>query len=183
MEDQKIIALYHNRDESAITETDRKYGVYCRTIAMNILSVREDAEECVNDTYLDAWNAMPTARPDHLGAFLSKITRRISIDRYRTAHRQKRGGEDTLTEELCECVPDSDTVEKQYQNQMLSQALDRFLASLTREKRVMFIRRYFFSDSIAQISLMMQLSESKVKVTLHRTREALRNFLEKEGLL
>lgn len=183
MEDYQIVNLYWARQEQAIEFSDQKYGRMLRSMSQSLLDSRQDAEECVNDTYLDAWNAMPTARPDHLGAFLSKITRRISIDRYRTAHRQKRGGEDTLTEELCECVPDSDTVEKQYQNQMLSQALDRFLASLTREKRVMFIRRYFFSASIAQISVMMQLSESKVKVTLHRTREALRNFLEKEGLL
>jgi RNA polymerase sigma-70 factor (ECF subfamily) len=183
MEDHKIVDLYWARNEQGIAESDRKYGRILRSLALSLLDSREDAEECVNDTYLDAWNAMPTARPTYLGAFLSKITRRISIDRFRAEHRQKRGGADVLIEELTECIPDTGSVSADYENRRLSQALDAFLAALPSEKRVMFLRRYFYSQPIGEIARALDLSETKVKVTLFRVREQLRKELEAQELL
>lgn len=184
MEDFQIVDLYWARQERAISESDRKYGRMLRNLSYSCLSSREDAEECVNDTYLDAWGAMPTERPTYLGAFLSKITRRISIDRFRANHRQKRGGLGNLTEELTDCIPDSSpTLADEFENGRLRDALDRFLANLPAEKRVMFIKRYFFANPIAEIAESMGLGESNVKVTLHRVREQLKTILEKEELL
>ena len=183
MEDYKIVDLYWARSENAIRETDVKYGRMLHSLSCSLLSSREDAEECVNDTYIDALNAMPTARPIYLGAFLSKITRRISVDRWRASHRQKRGGIDRLTVELNECIPDAYTVESEYENRRLTEAINRFLYAQPTEKRVIFIRRYFCSQSIGEIAGNLSLSESKVKVTLHRMREALRKELEEQELL
>ena len=181
--DERIVALYWSRSETAISETDQKYGSYCRAIARNILSDREDTEECVNDTYLDAWGAMPTARPAYLGAFLSKITRRISVDRWRSLHREKRGGIASVTEELTDCIPDYSSPQSEYENARLTQVLNRFLAMQPIEKRAIFIRRYFCSQSVDEIASALSISESKVKVTLHRMREALRKILEEQELL
>lgn len=183
MEDYKIVDLYWARDEVAIKETDTKYGKMLQSLSYSLLSSREDAEECVNDTYLDAWQAMPTARPMYLGAFLSKITRRISVDRWRTLHREKRGGINTAVEELTECIPDTADVQTEYNNKRLTEALNRFLHAQPVEKRVIFIRRYFASQSVAEIAQRLGLTESKVKVTLHRMREALRKELEEQELL
>lgn len=183
MEDYRIVDMYWDRDEGAIAESDKKYGRMLNSLSFALLSSREDAEECVNDTYIDAWNAMPVARPDNLGAFLSKITRRISIDRFRARHRQKRGGVDNLTLELTDCIPSSESVESEYENGRLKEALDSFLYSLDKEKRVMFVRRYFYSHSIDQISEQMNISVAKVKTTLFRIRKSLKEYLEKEGML
>ena len=183
MEDYRIVDMYWDRDEGAIAESDKKYGRMLNSLSFALLSSREDAEECVNDTYIDAWNAMPAARPDNLGAFLSKITRRISIDRFRKQHRQKRGGIDNLTLELTDCIPSSESVESEYENGRLKETLDSFLYSLDREKRVMFVRRYFYSHSIDQISEQMNISVAKVKTTLFRIRKSLKEYLEKEGML
>ena len=183
MEDYRIVDMYWDRDEGAIAESDRKYGRMLNSLSFALLSSREDAEECVNDTYIDAWNAMPTARPENLGAFLSKITRRISIDRFRAEHRQKRGGLDNLTLELTDCIPSSESVEGEYENRRLKECLDSFLYSLDKEKRVMFVRRYFYSHSVEQISEQMNISVAKVKTTLFRIRKSLKEYLEKEGML
>ncbi len=183
MEDYRIVDMYWDRDEGAIAESDKKYGRMLNSLSFALLSSREDAEECVNDTYIDAWNAMPVARPDNLGAFLSKITRRISIDRFRKQHRQKRGGLDNLTLELTDCIPSSESVESEYENGRLKETLDSFLYSLDKEKRVMFVRRYFYSHSVEQISEQMNISVPKVKTTLFRIRKSLKEYLEKEGML
>ncbi len=183
MEDNKIVDLYWARNEDAIRQSDIKYGRMLKSLSFSLLSSREDAEECVNDTYLDAWNAMPTARPIYLGAFLSKLTRRISIDRFRADHRQKRGGMGNVMEELSECIPADDNVVADYENKRLSDAINRFLYAQPTEKRVMFIRRYFCSQTVAEVASGMSLSEAKVKVTLHRLREALRKELEEQELL
>ncbi len=184
MEDFEIVDLYWAREERAIGESDRKYGRMLSSLSFSLLSSHEDAEECVNDTYLAAWNAMPTARPQFLGAFLSKITRNLSIDRYRTAHREKRGGIENLVSELTECIPDTEnSVEREYENGRLAQALNAFLASLDANKRAMFLRRYFYSQSITEIALALRISEGAVKVTLHRLREKLRGELEEKELL
>lgn len=184
MEDYQIVELYWARNESAISESDRKYGRLLRSLSFSCLSSREDAEECVNDTYLDAWNAMPTERPAYLGAFLSKIVRRISIDRFRHDHRAKRGGMGNVVQELSDCIPDTGlSLADEFENGRLRGALNSFLAGLPQEKRVMFIQRYFYAYPVSRIAQSMQLSESNVKVSLHRIRESLRKYLEKEELL
>lgn len=183
MEDFKIVDLYWARNERAISETEQKYGRMLHSLSYSVLSSHEDAEECVNDTYVDAWGAMPDARPMYLGAFLSKITRRISIDRFRAIHRQKRGGMGVAIEELTDCIPDTETVEGAYENGRLRDAINRFLHAQPTEKRVMFIRRYFYSQSITEIAAVTCSSEAKVKVTLHRMRQSLKALLEKEELL
>lgn len=183
MEDSKIIDLYWARDEKAIAETDHKYGRMLSSLSYSLLGSREDAEECVNDTYVDAWNAMPPARPQLLGAFLSKITRRISIDRYRRDHREKRGGIRSACEELDECIASFDTPEKEYEEGRLAEALNSFLETLDKEKRVMFVLRYFHSKSIEEISLQMRIGVPKVKTTLFRVRNSLKEYLERRELL
>ena len=183
MEDYKIVDLYWARNEAAISESDRKYGKILKSLSYSLLSSYEDAEECVNDTYLDAWRAMPTARPTYLGAFLSKITRRISVDRFRASHRQKRGGMEVILEELTDCIPSHNNVFEEYENGRLSEALNRFLYAQNEEKRAIFIRRYFYSQSVEEISSALGMSNSKVKVTLYRLREILRKELEEQDLL
>ena len=184
MEDIQIVMLYFDRNESAISESDQKYGKILRALSLSYLSSREDAEECVNDTYLDAWNTIPPQRPIYLGAYLSKITRHISIDRFRRDHRAKRGGMGTLTEELTDCIPDTSLSPlEELENQRLGIAINRFLSQLPTEKRVMFVQRYFFAKPISEIADVLGLSDSNVKVTLHRLREGLRHSLEKEDLL
>lgn len=183
MEDHKIVDLYWARNEQGIAESDRKYGKILRSLSLSLLSNSEDAEECVNDTYLDAWNAMPQARPTYLGAFLSKITRRISIDRFRADHREKRGGMGSVLEELSDCIPSPDSVEKEWEGRQITATIERFLASQSPEKRVIFVRRYFYTQSVAEIANALRMSESKVKVVLYRLREQLRKELEEQDLL
>lgn len=186
MEDSMIVDLYWSRDEAAISESDRKYGSMLRSLSRSVTGSREDAEECTNDTYLAAWNAMPTARPAFLGAFLSKIIRRISIDRFRREHRSKRGGmgTDALLDELAECIPDpGGTPAEQLETQRLRETIDRFAASLPPDKRVLFVNRYFYAVPIAELASCSGMTENNVKVTLFRIREQLRILLEKEELM
>ena len=183
MEDIEIVDLYFDRDEKAISESDRKYGQILRSLSRSYVCTREDAEECVNDTYLDAWNTIPPQRPTYLGAFLSKITRRISIDRYRRDHRAKRGGAENLAMELTECIPDSSSLAGELENKRIGEVINAFLSGLPSHRRVMFVLRYFYAKSIAEIAQATAESESSVKVTLHRLREQLRKILEKEDLL
>lgn len=183
MDDGKIVDLYWARDEKAITESQRKYGRMLSSLSYSLLSSYEDAEECVNDTYLDAWNAMPEARPEFLGAFLSKITRRISVDRFRAKHREKRGGMNEIVSELDECIPSEDRVERQYENMLLRDEINDFLYSQPKEKRVMFVLRYFYSKSVSEIARQISVGESKVKTTLFRMRKELQERLEEKELL
>ncbi len=183
MEDSKIVDLYWARDEAAISESDRKYGRMLSSLSFSLLSSREDAEECVNDTYIGAWNSMPSARPERLGAFLSKITRRLSIDRFRRNHSEKRGGIDNLIVELTECIPDSEGGIFESDSERIRDTINAFLREQDGERRAMFILRYFYSRSIEEIALKVGAGESKVKTTLFRMREELREKLEKEGLL
>ncbi len=182
MEDHKIVDLYWARSESAITETSNKYGKMLDRLSFNLLSSREDAEECVNDTYLEAWQRMPEDRPAYLGAYLARIIRCISIDRFRASHRQKRGEAVSLTDELADCIPSGASPEEEYENQRLARVINSFLFELDEEKRRMFVRRYFYSDSIADIAGLLHISTPKVKTTLHRLRGELREYLEKEGI-
>ena len=182
MEDHQIIELYFARDELAIEETAKRYGGVCMQVSMDILKDRMDAEECVSDTYLAAWNSMPEERPTYLGAFLSRIVRRISITRFRSAHAGKRGGAGRLIEELTDAIPSDCDLQAEYDNTLLAQALNRFLRSLDEEKRYVFVRRYYYSDPIGQIARALRVSEGKIKTDLFRLRGALKKFLEQEGI-
>lgn len=184
MEDDRIVDLYWARDERAIAESERKYGRLLRSVSYACLGNREDAEECANDTYLEAWDAMPTARPQFLGAFLSKITRRISIDRFRRDHRVKRGGMEALTAELTDCLPDTSepTPAEAYDAARTRDAINRFLAGLPADRRTLFVNRYFFGISVAALAASSGLTQANVKVILHRLRGDLKKRLEEEGI-
>lgn len=184
MEDDKIIDLYWARQETAIMETDRKYGNYCRSISLHILKNQEDTEECVNDTWMRAWDTMPPKRPDFLGAFLGKIVRNLAISRYRMTHAQKRGsGEvDLLLMELEECLPSAKSVEEEIEGKETAAAISRFLYMVDEESRNIFVRRYFYADSVKEVADRFEVSESKVKSQLFRLRNRLKDYLEKEGI-
>ena len=185
MDDQKIIDLYWSRSETAITETDQKYGKYCYSIAYNILTNNEDAEESVSDTYMAAWKTMPPKRPSILATFLGKITRHLSNDRWRSRNRYKRGGGEIVLalEELEDCIAADQTVEKAYERKQLALAFNRFLESLPETERQVFLCRYWYLDSISVIANYYGFSDSKVTSMLHRSRKKLREVLKKEGLL
>lgn len=185
MEDTHIVELYWSRSETAISETATKYEKYLFTISYGILSSAEDAEESVNDTYLDAWNSMPPHRPAFLSTFLGKITRRISIDRWRRRTAEKRGGGETALalHELEECVASRYTVEHEVEERELVQALDSFLAQCSACERDLFVCRYFFLLSIAELCEKYKYSPGKTKSMLHRTRKKLLAYLQKEGLV
>ena len=182
MEDYKIVDLYWARSEDAIRQTEIKYGRMLASVSAALVPSVQDAEECVSDTYVAAWNSMPDQRPIYLGAFLSKIVRRISIDKYRRERSQKRGGMENFIDELSECIPSETDLQTEYDNRRLSELLNFFLLSLDEQKRIIFVRRYFFSDSIFDIAKMLRISEGKTKTVLHRTRNELRKFLEREGV-
>lgn len=184
MEDEQIVTLYWQRNERAIDETRIKYGHYCHSIAYNILANTQDAQECENDTYLAAWNAMPPHRPGILSTFLGKLTRRISLDRRKYRNAQKRGG-DTVTlslEELTGCIPCGQSFSEVLQERELAQLISQFLRKLSQQDRQIFIRRYWYCDSITQIASQFSSSESRIKMVLLRTRNKLMEYLKKEGV-
>lgn len=183
MEDKQIVDLYFRRSEQAISETDTKYGPYCYSIAYNILTNREDSEESVSDTYLAAWNAIPPRRPAILATFLGKITRHLSIDRWRSRNAYKRGGGEMVLalEELDDCVTGQASAENQYLRKELAVFLNRFLEDLPETERSVFLCRYWYLDGISDIAAHFDFSESKVKSMLSRTRGRLRRELERVG--
>ncbi len=182
MTDQIIIDLFWQRSEDAIRNTSQKYGMYLTKIAMNILHNNEESEECVNDTYLTAWEQIPPDRPQKLLTYLGRITRCLALNRYDYLTAQKRNSEFTVQlTELEECLSRPDTVESHYENGELSSAISNFLRTLEPEKRNIFIRRYWFSDNIIDIAGRFEISESKVKSILFRVRKQLKKHLESEG--
>ena len=183
MEDEAIVSLYWQREESAIRETERKYDRYLTKIAWNILADREDSRESINDTYLVAWNSMPPHRPGVLSTYLGKITRRISIDRFRCRTRQKRGGSEyeLSLSELGDCVSGGNTTEEIVNVKLLADAIGIFLRLQSEEARNAFIGRYYYLDSVREVAAYCGMSESKCKTLLHRTRLALKDYLRKEG--
>lgn len=184
LEDSKIIDLYWARKEQALAETDAKYGNYCRTIARNILRNFEDTEECVSDTWLHAWNSMPPQRPGILSAFLGRITRNLSFDRCKYQQAAKRGGGalPLALDELGECIPSAQRVEYALEQKELAAAIDRFLRTLPEKDCNLFLRRYWYVDSISVIADRYGMKENTVKSILFRTREKLRKFLGEEGI-
>ena len=183
MDDAKIIALYEARDEAAIAETQKKYDGYCHYIAERILPSREDAEECVNDAYHKAWNTIPPQKPESLASYIGMLTRQLSLNRYKLNHRQKRG-EGTLPlilDELAECVGDNGDMPTA-DDLALRDALDRFLRELPQRDRMVFLRRYWYADAVKRIATDYDMREGYVNVLLYRTRNKLKEFLEKEEI-
>ncbi len=183
MDDNKIVELYWNRDEAAIPATQKKYGAYCTAIAGNILSSREDVEECVNDTYLSAWNSMPPHKPSVLAAFLGKLTRNLSFNRYKYNTADKRGSGElpAVLEELAELVSGREDVEEQVMRRELVLALNAFLETLPGQKRDIFVRRYWYTDSVADIAKRYGMRADTVSMTLNRLRKKLQTCLSERG--
>lgn len=184
MEDWQIVELYWQRQSTAISETAAKYGAYCRTVAYNILSSAEDAEECVNDTYMSAWNAMPDKRPERLAPFLGRITRNHALSRMRGRARQKRGGGELsiALEELDECIPSVSDVEREVECRELASAMAAFIDSLPEPERQVFVSRYWYLAPVDEIAEKFGFSRSKTASMLYRCRNRLQKFLQQEGL-
>lgn len=183
MDDKRIIDLYWARDEAAIRETSFKYGRLCAYIVKNILASREDCEECLNDTYLAVWNSIPEQRPSRFSAFVSKIARNLALKKYEYVTAAKRNPKAVLSlEELGDCVSGTGSVESEMENRRIESAIDDFLWQQGEEKRNVFVRRYYYLDSIESISKYTGFSQSKVKSMLFEMRRKLREHLESEGI-
>ncbi|MCL2167252.1 MAG: sigma-70 family RNA polymerase sigma factor [Clostridiales bacterium] len=185
MDDEMILDLYWERSESAIDETAKKYEGYCAVIANNILNNKEDTEECVNDTYLKAWEGIPPQRPAIFRSFLGKITRNLALNKYKEQRSQKRGGGEValLFSELEDCIPSSSNVELESEAGIVVNIINSFLMAMNNESRNVFVRRYWYADSVGAIASRYQMSESKVKSMLFRTRNTLKKHLENEGVV
>ncbi|MBR0164091.1 MAG: sigma-70 family RNA polymerase sigma factor [Lachnospiraceae bacterium] len=183
MEDARIIELYFARNESAIQCTIEKYGAYCLAVARRILNSAEDAEECTSDTWMQAWQAIPPAKPVFLRAFLAKITRNLAINRFHAARAQKRGSGETdlVLEELSEVIGDAKSVEDEVITRELRSILDAFVRTLPEREGNLFIRRYFFTESVKEIAKRYGLKEGNVSVILNRTRGKLKDVLKDAG--
>ncbi|MDE7099180.1 MAG: sigma-70 family RNA polymerase sigma factor [Ruminococcus sp.] len=183
MDDKDIVQLFWDRNEQAITETSSKYGHYCFSIAKNILNNREDAQECVNDTYLNIWNSIPPHKPKMLSTFLGKIVRNLSFNKYKSVHSMKRGGYEIslILDELAEIVSDEESVEDNIIRNELLKTIDDFISTLSAEKKYIFIRRYWYSDKITAIANQCGRTENSVNVELNRIRKKLRDYLTERG--
>lgn len=183
MEDKEIVELYWARNAHAISETASKYGGYCRSIAKNILGSSEDAEECVNDAYLHAWDSIPPHRPGNLAAYLGKLTRNLSFDRYRYLQADKRhsGEMELVLEELAECVSGADSVEQELDGKELIRTINTFLDTLPRKKCRIFLCRYWYAIPVSEIARRFGMTEGNVSVTLNRIRNQLRTYLTERG--
>lgn len=185
MEDQAIIALFEERDERAISESEKHYGALCLSVARDITGSDEDAEECLNDAMLTAWNAIPPAKPKNFRAYLLRLVRNAALDRYRAAHAEKRrAGQSTGSlEELAEMIPDGSNVVSDTERREILRAVTEYLRELPQKQRDLFMLRYWYAADIAALSQMLQMNEGRVKMTLSRLRKRLKKYLEKEGLL
>ena len=183
VEDKQRVELFRARDEQALEETHKKYNRYCHAIAFNILNSNEDSEECVNDTYVRAWDSIPPTIPNQLSAFLGRITRNLALNRYKTRKSQKRGNGriDIALDELMGCIS-SDPQADISDDIALRNALNSFLHSLPEEAMKVFMKKYWYMYSVSEIADQLSISESKVKIVLHRTRISLKKYLEKEGI-
>ncbi|MBQ1849346.1 MAG: sigma-70 family RNA polymerase sigma factor [Lachnospiraceae bacterium] len=185
MKDTEILDLYFARDEQAIAQTQSKYGTYCFSIAFHILHDQEDSDECVNDTWMRAWNSIPPNRPDHLNIFLGTITRNLSFDRYKKKKAMKRGSGDTFVQldELEECIPDANSsTEAAVEAAELQTMINDFLKTLPEKECNVFLRRYWYSEEYADIAKRYGMNLNSVKTSLFRTRAKLKAFLEKQGI-
>ena len=185
MEDINILALYWARDEAALKETELKYGKNCRRISFRIVNNREDCEECVNDTYLAAWNSIPPKRPGSLCAYLYKIVRNFSIARIRAANSQKRGGGEIelVLDELKECIASNSNVEREAELKELEEAIRSFVLKLNNDDRIIFTARYWLAAPIKEISEKLNMKPAKINSSLYRSRQKLHDYLCKEGFI
>ena len=185
LSDKDIVALFNERDEKALSAVSSKYGSYCETVVRNILHDPQDTEECLNDTWLKAWESIPPEKPRNLGGFLVKIAKNISLNRYSLQHTQKRGsGEIPLVmDELSECVADKNNVEKTFEQKLITNAVNEFLKTLSPEKRDIFVLRYWYCLPVAEIARKVGLNRSNTSVILSRTRRGLTAYLKKKELL
>lgn len=183
MEDRDIVSLFWQRDEDAIRETAFKYGGYCTSIAKNILGSNEDVEECVNDTYFNAWNSMPPHRPNILSTYLGKITRHLSFDKFRHKKADKRGGGEIsiVLDELAECVSGTECVENEVFRKLLIEEINSFLNTLPKEKCNIFLCRYWYAIPVSEIAKRFRMTENNVSVTLNRVRGKLKIYLTERG--
>lgn len=183
MDDSKIIDLFFERSEQAIVALSQKYGAVCNAVAKNILSNTFDAEECVNDAYLATWNTIPPQKPSPLLTYVCRIVRNLSIKKYHANTAAKRNSfYDVALDELEDCLSSVITVESEVEAKELSHHIDEFLDTLDKESRIMFVQRYWYSESVSAIADRFRLSQNNVSVRLARTREKLKQYLKKEGL-
>ncbi len=185
MDDAEIVALYWQRSEAAIAETEAKYGAYCRAIAWQLLCSREDTEECVDDAWLAAWNAMPDKRPAHLSPFLGRITRNLALNRLDKRHSLRRGGGvlPLCLEELSGCIPGGSSPEEALEARELAERLRRFVDQLPKAERRVFLGRYFYFLSLEEIAARLGYHPGKVKSMLYRSRQKLLRCLQEEGFV
>ena len=183
MDDKQIIDLYFQRNETAITETATKYGAFCHKIALNILSIREDAEECVNDTYHSVWNQIPPTNPCSFRAFLGRITRNLSISRFRALHAKKRyNSAELMLSELEECIPAPSNVEQTIESKELSSYINAWLYLQNEKEAMLFIRRYWYGDSVQDLAQKSGTTAAKIAQTMLRLRKSLKAYLEQKGV-
>ena len=183
MTDVQIIELYWNRDENAIKQSDIKYGPYCRKIAYNILYNSEDTEECVNDTWFRSWDNIPPQKPNSLSAFFGRIIRNLSISRYRANHAKKRyDGITALLSELEECIPSNNSTEKTVELKLLTEIIEKWLTTLSKDDRALFLRRYWYGDAVKTLAKENGSTESQMAKKMFRLRNALKAVLEQEGI-
>lgn len=182
MEDEEIVQMYWDRDEKAISATSEKYGAYSMAIARHIVESPEDAEECVNEVYLKLWNSIPPHRPDLLAAYIGKIVRNVAFNRYKKNRAQKRGGSQMMIalEELAEEIG-SNNLEEEWDQHMLTEVINSFLSELPEHKRKLFVRRYWYGDSVRELAKTVGMTENHVSVILKRLRTKLRNYLIERG--
>ena len=182
MDDIQIIELYFKRDEAAISETAAKYGALCHSIALNVLSNNADAEECVNDTYLQAWNSIPPLRPNKLGAWLGRVIRNIAINLWNKNHRKKRyAGMEQLLSELEDCIPASQTVEHIMKEKELSEIINTWLASLPQKDRILFMRRYWYGEMVNHLAKECGVTPGNLSKRMYKLRQDLKSILVQEG--
>lgn len=183
VEDGRIIELFNLRDERAVAEAEQKYGAYCRSIALNLLDMREDAEECVNDALHAAWNAIPPEAPHSLKTYLGRVVRNLSVSRWRSQHAKKRfGGMETLLSELSDCVPSPLNVEETVEQRRLSELISAWLDTLGEVDRALFVRRYWYGEGVSELARECGCEPKRLTQRMFRLRRALRAFLEKEGV-
>lgn len=184
MDDNQIIDLFFKRSEQAIIELANKYGRLCNRVSQNILNNPLDSEECINDAYLGIWNSIPPQRPNPLPAYVCRIVRNLSIKKYHSNSAVKRNSNyDIAFEELEDCIPSLNNVDNEYDSKELAKIIDDFLETLSKDNRVMFVRRYWFSDSLAEIAKMFEITEHNAAVRLSRTRDHLKKYLLKRGVV
>lgn len=183
MNDMELIEMYFRRDENAIKQTEIKYGLFCRSLAYNILRIHEDAEECVNDTYLKTWNSIPPNEPVYFKGWLGRVVRNISLDLWRKNHRKKRyAGIEEIFEELDECIPSSSDVEGEIEKGMLTEVLNKWIGELPQMDRNIFLRRYWFGESLKTIAKLYRLAPADIANRMYRLRQKLKADLKKEGI-